>query len=97
MVDVSVLIRRATELLEPVEEALEGAQGLLKDLEFGANGMLAPLNPQLQGLLPLDCSNDRFFQLHLSEVLTVLSGVLSYHLHGMDFLCTLAWLSPTKD
>jgi len=28
----------ATELLEPVEEALEGAQGILKDLEFGAIG-----------------------------------------------------------
>ena len=85
MVDVSVLIRRATELLEPVEEALEGAQGILKDLEFGVNGMLAPLNPQLQGLLPLDRTHDKFFQLHLSEVLTVLSGVLSFHLHGMDF------------
>ena len=97
MVDVSVLIRRATELLEPVEEALEGAQGILKDLEFGVNGMLAPLNPQLQGLLPLDRSHDKFFQLRLSEVLTVLSGVLSYHLHGMDFLCTLACLSFTKD
>ena len=59
-------------MLEPVEEALEGAQGILKDLEFGVNGMLAPLNPQLQGLLPLDRSHDKFFQLRLSEVLTVL-------------------------
>ena len=50
-----------------------------------ANGMLAPLNTQLQGLLPLDRSHDKFFQLQLSEVLTVLSGVLSYHLHGTDF------------
>ena len=47
--------------------------------------MLAPLNPQLQGLLPLDRSHDKFFQLHLSEVLTVLSGVLSFHLDGTDF------------
>ena len=46
---------------------------------------VAPLNPQLQGLLPLDRSHDKFFQLHLSEVLTVLSGVLSYYLHGTDF------------
>jgi len=37
VVDISVAIRGATELLEPVEEALEGAQGILKDLEFGAN------------------------------------------------------------
>jgi len=37
VVDVSVVIRGATELLEPVEEALEGAQGIVKDLEFGAN------------------------------------------------------------
>ena len=47
--------------------------------------MLAPLNPQLQGLLPLDRSHDKFFQLHLFKVLTVHSGVLSYHLHGTDF------------
>jgi len=39
VVDVSVVIRGATELLEPVEEALEGAQGILKDLEFGAIGI----------------------------------------------------------
>ena len=40
MVDVSVVIRGATELLEPVEGALEGAQGIgiLKDLEFGVSG-----------------------------------------------------------
>ena len=39
MVDVSVFIRGATELLEPVEGALEGDQGILKDLEFGVNGI----------------------------------------------------------
>jgi len=50
-----------------------------------ANRMLAPLNPPLQGLLPLDHSHDELFQLHLSEVLTVLSGVLFYHLNGTDF------------
>jgi len=70
-------------------------KGILKDLEFGVNGMLAPLNPQLQGLLPLDRSHDKFFQLHLFEVLTVHSGVLSYHLHGTDF--PLHFLSLTKD
>ena len=39
MVDVSVFIRGATELLKPVEGALEGAKGILKDLEFGVNEM----------------------------------------------------------
>ena len=40
MVDVSVFIRGATDLLEPVEGALEGgSKGILKDLEFGVNEM----------------------------------------------------------
>ena len=39
MVDVSVVVRGAPWLLEAVEEALEGAQGILMDLEFGATGL----------------------------------------------------------
>jgi len=36
---VSVVVRGAPWLLEAVEEALEGAQGILMDLEFGAMGL----------------------------------------------------------
>jgi len=38
VVDVSVVSRGASELLEPVEGAMGGAQGILKDLEFGVSG-----------------------------------------------------------
>ena len=39
VVDVSVVVRGAPWLLEAVEEALEGAHGILMDLEFGAMGL----------------------------------------------------------
>ena len=53
MVDVSVVVRGAPWLLEAVEEALEGAQGILMDLSLGLRGCTATALTHNLQLLPL--------------------------------------------